>query len=99
MCKELDPTIPGDESDWDFEGLVMVGKLEHTDERAEFREVPDACCAERRKVLSCVIKVLEIAASAGTARKKRHSYGALHRWLATSKRRAQGWTKRDWQCG
>lgn len=71
MCKEINrelrPKIPGDEDEQDFEGRVMVEKPERTGVCGKLCVVQDACRAERWKVSSCVIEVIQIPASVRTA--------------------------------
>lgn len=72
-CGELRPGILGDEDEWNFKGLVTVEELELTRGRGKLREVQYACHAERWKVFSSEIKVIEIAASVEAAQKKKTS--------------------------
>lgn len=70
-CTTIGLNISGDEEEWDFEELVTAKKLERTCMRGNVHEVQDACLAKGWKVPSFVVKIIEVSAIVGAARKEK----------------------------
>lgn len=63
-CEELGPEIPDDGHELKFKRLATFKEQKGTGVRGKLREIQDVCRAERGKIPSSVIEVIEEVSSA-----------------------------------